>query len=858
MWNRRNFRVVYAWRASLAGALTAALLGISAVASPAGAAPRLDSSGTTASTTVLATPVVSNPSGPGATPVAGDTATFSVTVTDGSGSAVTNPTGVVTIYLGSDTTGGFVCQTLSLAPVSGSSPLASSGTCQAPIPDAGTNDFVASYPGDNTFASSLSSVESLTGVDSATSTSVSVAGGTTGLTVGDVISVTANVVATSPGASAAPTGTVAFLDGGSPIHGCSAIALTQGASASSPSVSGACKFTLTAADNSISASYSGDSSDGPAAVTRPTGVGAAYAPSSITWSAVKPTPVAGDTIKVDASMTGVAGVAPFDAIDVEVAVGTKAAVQLVDCADQPFLGSETVSCTYPVTSAEQLTFSASYDGDNGYSPEQWTNTLAVQPTPATPVVTVTTADPAPAVGLADTVTATVTGNPVVGAPTGAITVTVAVGSGSPTDLTCKAATPGTDTESVTCPYTYLNDDPVTFAATVAADTNYVTADANIQRSVRALVPTVIVAVQGGDSVGAPITVTATVTGNSSVSSLLNGPITVIADNSITIPGCVPTQLSAWKEQSQCKYTYSSAAPVTFTATVAASGVYNGAAANPVIEHVGLGTPKTLLTSTTTKPTIGKLLNLTATVQGPAHAAAPVGLVQFFASSGPGKGYSAITSCAAGGKVGLNTADQAVCNVSPFTTTERFEAKYLGDNENYKRSTSDLLKPVIHKASVYLYASKRPSSTSPVPGSVVTIDVTLTGNLPAGSPAGSVTLHGPRGSKCVGSCRATVKRQAGAKAKAAILVKLPRSGLVTMTVTYAGSSKYLTTSGQVSLNVSKGRAITRDTRTVAGARSTAARTTGATAAAPARSAARLDRLNSSRRRSSRSIDRTSLS
>jgi hypothetical protein len=104
----------------------------------------------------------------------------------------------------------------------------------------------------------------------------------------------------------------------------------------------------------------------------------------------------------------------------------------------------------------------------------------------------------------------------------------------------------------------------------------------------------------------------------------------------------------------------------------------------------------------------------------------------------------------------------------------------------------------------------------------------------------------------------VKRQAGAKAKAAILVKLPRSGLVTMTVTYAGSSKYLTTSGQVSLNVSKGRAITRDTRTVAGARSTAARTTGATAAAPARSAARLDRLNSSRRRSSRSIDRTSLS
>jgi hypothetical protein len=49
---------------------------------------------------------------------------------------------------------------------------------------------------------------------------------------------------------------------------------------------------------------------------------------------------------------------------------------------------------------------------------------------------------------------------------------------------------------VTCPYTYLNDDPVTFAATVAADTNYVTANASIRRSVRALVPTIVVTAPG--------------------------------------------------------------------------------------------------------------------------------------------------------------------------------------------------------------------------------------------------------------------------------------------------------------------------------------------------------------------------
>jgi hypothetical protein len=142
----------------------------------------------------------------------------------------------------------------------------------------------------------------------------------------------------------------------------------------------------------------------------------------------------------------------------------------------------------------------------------------------------------------------------------------------------------------------------------------------------------------------------------------------------------------------------------------------------------------------------------------------------------------------------------------------------------------------------------------VPGSIVTILVTVTGDLPAGSPTGSVTLHGPKGSKCIHSCTAGVKAEGSDKSKAEIMVTLPKSGLVTMTVTYAGSSRYLTTAGQVSFDVSKARAVTRGT--VSGAPS--ADVTRATAAAPARSAARLDRLNSSRRRSSRSIDRTSLS
>jgi hypothetical protein len=159
---------------------------------------------------------------------------------------------------------------------------------------------------------------------------------------------------------------------------------------------------------------------------------------------------------------------------------------------------------------------------------------------------------------------------------------------------------------------------------------------------------------------------------------------------------LPTYPSSSSEQVLCPYTYSNTSLVSFDAEVAANGAYSSATASAVTVVPTLGWTKTVLDSVTAKPTIGKILNLTATVQGPASAAAATGFVQFLESMGPGKDYSPVTSCCAAGEVGLNTADQAECNVSPVTTTERFEAKYLGDNETTKGSTSDLLKPVIHK------------------------------------------------------------------------------------------------------------------------------------------------------------------
>lgn len=760
------------------GAVTLVLGMLIALAGPlaetAGAAPL----GTTASTTTLQVSVLT-PSGPGGNPAVGDTVDFSVTVADETGAAGSNPTGTVEISLGS-TSGPEECAIDSLTATGSTPPLSSSGSCSATLPDAGTDTFVASYSGDGTFAASTGN-GSVTSVDSLTSLSLS--GTTTGLTVGNQVTLTATVAASSPGASATPTGTVGFADNNTAITGCTGVTLSGTGLESTAS----CTFTVTQQNDDVTALYAGDgSNEGSNGMTIFSATGAA---STITWAQLNPTsPEAGDQITISATLTGVPGVAPTESIAVDVAVGSGSSTPLSTCSDQYLSSSEIATCTYSLTSSESVTFFASYGGDAGYAPVSPPVQMEVTPGLDTPVVTLSTSPSSPQPGSAGTVTATATGNGVVGAPTGAFTVE----KGTSTMSSCSAPTTTADAESTTCTLDFpTQPGEVDFTAAVAADANYAAASASLEVSVGQVTPTVTVTAPVA-TVGSTVHVTALVTGSPSVSTPPKGAIEVFASGALQ-SDCDVTNPTSDTEQAVCDYTYPSTSPVTFTADVLASGPYNKASDNkPDVVEAKKASTKTRLRTTSNKPAINKELGLTATVSGPTAGSIETGYVEFFESSGPKAPYVPISTCANGGKVGLTLGAEAECATLPSRTTERFKAVYSGD-KNYTSSSASL-KPVIAKAPVFVYPAKVVGGSTPVPGSVVQISVTVTGGDAGGSPTGTVTLSGSFGMRCVHSCTVALKRAADAKSRAIISVRFGAHGSAPIKAVYNGSSVYRSGTG----------------------------------------------------------------
>jgi hypothetical protein len=768
----------------------ATLLALALFAAPAAGASAISGQpGTTASSTALSVSVA-NPSGPAGAPVVGDLATFAVTVSDASGTATSNPTGAVDIFVGS-TTGPEACE-VTLSANSGSIPLSSSGSCQAPVSAAGTDTYFAVYQGDPVFAPSQQS-QQLTGVDSATTTTVSVTAGGTGAAVGDAVEITADVLASSPDAAAAPTGTVTFLDDGTPIGSCVNAALIQGASASAPSFA-PCDFTLTQTNNAITATYSGDSSDGLSASCVPAIVEAQPATPTLSLSSSDTAPVAGEVLTIDASLTGVSGVTPTQSIAVDVAVGSGTPQPILSCSDQAFPALGTASCTYSITSTQPLEFTVSYGGDAGY-----TSAVAVPvdltPSPATPTVGISTAEIGPIAGQSDSVTATVTGNAVVGAPTGAITVL----QGATALTSCGGPITAGDTESVTCPVTYPGAGDVQFTAQVAADANYAAATAKATRRVSLAAPTISVAANVAP-VGTTIQVTALVSGLSGITPGPSGSIEVFANGS-HLRVCTLTRPSSISEQLSCSYTYTSTVAVTFSATVLPDSNYASATSTPIVEIADRAASKTSLTTVTVGPTVGAALRLTATASGPEAGAPLTGRMEFFESARPGVKYTAISTCGDNGYVGLGYGGLAACDLVVTSATETFWAVYTGD-VNYLLSTSAVLRPKISRAGVSVRASKLASATAPVPGSIVHILVTVTGLSAVGSPTGTVSVSGPAGSRCATSCTGnTLHHESGAEAEATFAMIFSASGLVTVKVTYGGSALYLPGTGSVQFAIS---------------------------------------------------------
>jgi hypothetical protein len=190
------------------------------------------------------------------------TVTLTATVTP-SGGGTSVPAGTVAFLANGSTISGCASQPLTISGSSGTA------KCQASFPAGGSPESLSAAftPTNGSHqASSISSTQSLTVTPA--STTAALQASTTTPSAGTRITFTATVTPGITGASQ-PSGTVAFLDGSSPISGCTARPLTSG----SPSSAATCTVTYPAAGSrTITATYAGDpnffsSSSPPTTVT---------------------------------------------------------------------------------------------------------------------------------------------------------------------------------------------------------------------------------------------------------------------------------------------------------------------------------------------------------------------------------------------------------------------------------------------------------------------------------------------------------------------------------------------------------------------------------------------------------------
>jgi hypothetical protein len=181
--------------------------------------------------------------------------TYTATVTP-STAGVNNPTGTVTFL----DNGSAISAACSAAPVSTGAG-GTTASCSTSYGSTGVHSITATYNGDANYAASSPSSALSENVNTDSTTTTIQDHGPNPSNYGQSVSFTATVTP-NPSAGTAPTGTVTFSDGGTPI--CSNVQV----SASGGNATASCvTSSLAAGVHSITASYSGDSTYGGSATT---------------------------------------------------------------------------------------------------------------------------------------------------------------------------------------------------------------------------------------------------------------------------------------------------------------------------------------------------------------------------------------------------------------------------------------------------------------------------------------------------------------------------------------------------------------------------------------------------------------
>jgi hypothetical protein len=595
------------------------------------------------------------------------------------------------------------------------------------------------------------------------------------------------VVTPSGGGTVTAGSTVAFTNNGTPISGCSAVAIVNSGGVSTATCTTTVTYASTTDEHAIVATYAGNPS-----YTTSNGT---YTPSipligTTTTVLPSPTPAYGTPVTYTATIVPASGGTTVTAGST--VAFTNNGTPISGCSAVPVVNSgspavSTATCTTPVTystSSDEHQVVATYAGNTTYSTSNGNYTPAI---PLIGTTTVVAPSPTPAFGTPITYTATVTpasGGTTVDGSTVAFTNNGAPISGCSAVPVVNSGSPAASTATCTTTVTYAStSDEHQIVATYAADALYATSNGNYTPSIPLIGTTTTVAPSPTPAFGTPVTYTATVVPASGGTTVTAGSTVAFTNNGTTISGCsaVPVVNSGSPAVSTATcsttVTYASTSDVhPIVATYAGNTTYSTSNGNyaPSIPLI----PTTTVVAPSPTPAFGTPVTYTATVTpGSGGTTVTAGSTVAFTNNG-----TTISGCSAVPVVnsGSPAVSTATCSTTVTYATSADEhqvvASYAG-NTTYGTSTGAYT-PAIASSVIPTTTTVAPSPT-PAFGTPITYTATVT---PASGgttvTAGSTVAFTNNGSPISG-CSAVAIVNSGSPAVS--------TATCTTTVTYATSS-----------------------------------------------------------------------
>jgi hypothetical protein len=432
---------------------------------------------------------------------------------------------------------------------------------------------------------------------------------------------------------------------------------------------------------------------------------------------------------------------------------------------------------------------------NGVSPDATQDFTLTVDTIGSGTALSSSANPS-AYGAAVTLTATVTGQPGEGAPTGTVDITDLTDSvdacGGPVTLTPS----GSDTATASCSYT----PPVTgnlggsfsFEADYSGDTTYNASSGSFTQQVFGNVrPNMTLQFSPNPApYGATVTVTGTVVDPNGITPP-PGTVT-FTDTTDNLVICGPLTLSPTgpgTSGASCSYNPpgSGGVGVAITAASSYSGDLSGYEFSPYTitrKFAENGSGSTTLTAGAHSPSVvvGNGVSLRATVAG--GGPVPTGKVTFFVNGSP-------LSCTPL----LNASGQAGCIYTPTSTgTQAVTFSYAGDVNYAANGPSAPYDLLVTGAGTASLTTPVASPAQPAYGAPVTVSTTVSGG--SGTPTGTVDFSATFGSSTVDECPAApVDGSGNASCTFTPGFTGGTGGTVRVTPTYSGDGTYATATGR---------------------------------------------------------------